>query len=324
MINAISALRACVFGSVLIFAGSAVAQSYPSKPIQLIVPFSAGGPTDVYARLIGKLMGDALGQPVIVDNRAGATGLIGTRAVKDAPADGYTLLYTSNSAHLISPLLRKPPSFDPVKDFTPLIEPLRYPMYLLTSPKLPAKTFKEFVALAKAQPGKLTYASVGAGSGNHLACELMNREAGIQALHVPYKGAAPTVTALIAGEVDFMCDSVGNSQSMVRGGKMNGLALTSAKRLPAAPNVPTMMEQGVHVEAYIWQGIFAPKGLPVDVKNKLIAAIQGVMRNPELNARMQRDGYELIGRSGDQFVNEIAAEQAMWRKLIAEKNITAD
>ncbi|GLC97774.1 MULTISPECIES: Bug family tripartite tricarboxylate transporter substrate binding protein [Cupriavidus] len=324
MITLTSAFRALVSVAMLALTGTVSAQTYPSRPIQLIVPFSAGGPTDVYARLIGKSLGDALGQPVIVDNRPGATGLIGTKAVKDAPPDGYTLLYTSNSAHVIGPLLRKPQSFDPVLDFTPITEPLRYPMYLLTSTKLPAKTFKEFVALAKSQPGKLTYASVGTGSGSHLACELMNRAAGIQALHVPYKGAAQTGTALMSAEVDFMCDSVGNSQPMVRAGKMNGLALTSAKRLPAVPNIPTMTEQGVAVEAYIWHGVFGPKGLPADVRKKLAVAIRSVMNSPELNARMHKEGYELVNQSPEQFAKDITSEKAVWAKLIAEKNITAD
>lgn len=324
MITLTSAFRALVSVAMLALTGTVSAQTYPSRPIQLIVPFSAGGPTDAYARLIGKSLGDALGQPVIVDNRPGATGLIGSKAVKDAPPDGYTLLYTSNSAHIIGPLLRKPQSFDPVADFTPITEPLRYPMYLLTSTKLPAKSFKEFIALAKTRPGKLSYASVGTGSGNHLACELMNQAAGIQALHVPYKGAAQTVTALMSGEVDFMCDSVGNSQPMVKAGKMNGLALTSAKRLPAVPNIPTMTEQGVPVEAYIWHGIFGPKGLPVDVRNKLAVAIRSVMSRPELNARMHMEGYERINQAPEQFTKDIAAEKAIWAKLIAEKNITAD
>ncbi|WP_454712531.1 Bug family tripartite tricarboxylate transporter substrate binding protein [Cupriavidus nantongensis] len=318
------AFHALISVAILTLTATVSAQTYPSRPIQLIVPFSAGGPTDVYARLIGKLLGDALGQPVIVENRPGATGLIGSKAVKDATPDGYTLLYTSNSAHVIGPLLRKPQSFDPVADFTPITEPLRYPGYLLTSTKLPARTFKEFVALAKSQPGKLTYASVGTGSGSHLACELMNRAAGIQALHVPYKGAAQTGTALMSGEVDFMCDSVGNSQPMVRAGKMNGLALTSAKRLPAVPNIPTMTEQGIPVEAYIWHGIFGPKGLPLDVRNKLVVAIRGVMNRPELNARMHKEGYELVNQSPEQFAKDIAAEKAMWAKLITEKKITAD
>lgn len=317
-------LRASLASALLVLTATVSAQEYPSKPIRLVVPFSPGGPTDIYARLIGKLLSDELRQPVIVDNRAGATGLIGTRAVKDAAPDGYTLLYTSNSAHVIGPLLRKPRPFDPVKDFTPITEPVRYPMYLLASPKVKADSFKEFVELAKSQPGAMTYASVGTGSGNHLACELMNRAAGIQALHIPYKGAAPTVSALMSGEVDYMCDSVGNSQSMVQAGKIKGLALTSAKRMAAVPDIPTMTEQGIPVEAYIWQGILGPKDLPNDVRDRLASAIKGVMGDPALNARLQKEGYEVINQSPDQFAKDIAAEKTLWEKLIAEENISAD
>ncbi|WP_286897052.1 Bug family tripartite tricarboxylate transporter substrate binding protein [Achromobacter sp. UBA2119] len=324
MLTSSRTLRAWIASALLALTATVSAQGYPSKPIRLVVPFSPGGPTDIYARLIGKLLGDELGQSIIVDNRAGATGLIGTRAVKDAAPDGYTLLYTSNSAQVISPLLRKPRPFDPVEDFTPITEPVRYPMYLLASPKVKVDSFKEFVELAKSQPGAMTYASVGTGSGNHLACELMNRAAGIQALHIPYKGAAPTIAALMSGEVDYMCDSVGNAQSMVQAGKMKGLALTAAKRTAAVPDIPTMTEHGVPVEAYIWQGIFGPKDLPPDVRDRLASAIKIVMSDPGLNARLHKEGYELVNQSPDQFAKDILAERTLWEKLIAEENISAD
>jgi len=197
-------------------------------------------------------------------------------------------------------------------------------MYLLASPKVKVDSFKEFVELAKSQPGAMTYASVGTGSGNHLACELMNRAAGIQALHIPYKGAAPTIAALMSGEVDYMCDSVGNAQSMVQAGKMKGLALTAAKRTAAVPDIPTMTEHGVPVEAYIWQGIFGPKDLPPDVRDRLASAIKIVMSDPGLNARLHKEGYELVNQSPDQFAKDILAERTLWEKLIAEENISAD
>ncbi|MES2185041.1 MAG: tripartite tricarboxylate transporter substrate binding protein [Pseudomonadota bacterium] len=319
--------RALLAASLLLAATAALAQAgaYPNKPIRFIVPFPAAGPTDAYARLVGKMLADDLGQPVLIDNRAGATGLIGSNLVREAPADGYTLLYTSNSAHVIGPLLQKPHSFDPVADFTPIIEPLRYPMYLITSAKLPVKNFKEFIALAKAQPGKLTYSSVGIGSGGHLACELLNSAAGLSTLHVPYKGAAPAQAALIAGETDFMCDSVGYSQPMVAAGKLNGLALTSLKRSPVVPDVPTMAEEGVKgVDAYIWQGVFGPKGLPVAVRDKLAAAIKKIMDSPEMRERVTRDGNEVVAEPPAQFAKSINAEKAVWEKIIADKNIKAE
>jgi tripartite-type tricarboxylate transporter receptor subunit TctC len=319
--------RALLAASLLLAATAALAQAgaYPNKPIKFIVPFPAAGPTDAYARLVGKMLADAMGQPVLVDNRAGATGLIGSNLVKDAPADGYTLLYTSNSAHVIGPLLQKPHSFDPVSDFTPVTEPLRYPMYLITSTKVPANTFKEFIALAKAQPGKLTYSSVGIGSGGHLACELLNSNAGITTLHVPYKGAAPAQAALIAGETDFMCDSVGFSQPMVAAGKIKGLALTAAKRSAVVPNVPTMAEEGVPgMEAYIWQGVLGPRGMPAEVRDRLYTEINRIMHSPEMTARMQKDGYDLVSQPPEQFARDMNAEKGVWEKIIADKNIKAE
>lgn len=316
-----SLARALCAAVALLTALPASAQGYPDKPIRMVVPFPAAGPTDAYARLVGRMLQEELGQPVVVENRAGGTGLIGTSVVKDAPADGYTLLYTSNSAQVIGPLLHKPHSFDSVADFTPITQPLRYPMYLIASARLPINSFEEFIALARSQPGKLTYASVGTGSGGHLACELLNDSAGIRTLHVPYKGAAPAQLAVITGETDFMCDSVGFSQPQVAAGKMKGLALTADKRSAVVPTVPTMSEKGVNVKAYIWQGMFAPRNLPADVRDRLYAAMTKIMRSPEMTARMQKDGYDLVAQPPEQFSRDIQAEKAVWQDLIATKNI---
>jgi tripartite-type tricarboxylate transporter receptor subunit TctC len=316
--------RAALGAALLLAATASWSQpaAYPSKPIRLVVPFAPAGPTDAYARLVGKMLQEAMGQPVVVDNRAGATGLIGSNLVKDAPADGYTLLFTSNSAHVIGPLLQKQQTFDPVADFTPITEPLRYPVYLIGSTKIPAKTFKQLVALGKAQPGKLSYGSPGTGSGGHLGCELISSAAGINALHIPYKGAAPAQAAVLAGETDFMCDSVGNAQAMVNAGKVTGLVLAAAKRSPAAPNVPTTAEEGVPgTEVYVWLGVFGPKHLPAEVQNRLYTEIGKIMRSPEMTARMEKDGYEMMALPPEQFAKDIAAEKTMWAKVIAEKNI---
>lgn len=311
--------------SVAVLGLPAMAQSYPSKPIKIIVPFAAGGPTDIYARIIGQKLGEALGQPVIVDDKPGATGLIGTAAARDAAPDGYTLLFTSNSAHVMSPLLHKPNSFDPVSDFTPMVMVLRYPMYLLTSIKVPAATVQEFVALAKAKPGQMSYSSVGIGSGGHLACELINKAAGIETVHVAYKGAAPAQAALVAGQVDYMCDSVGFSQPLVVAGKLRGLAITASRRSAAVPDVPTLAEQGVPgVEAYIWQAIFAPKGLPESIRNKLNAEVIRIINEPAFKERVQKAGYELIAGTPEQLSKDIGAEKDIWNRIITEKNIKAE
>ena len=311
--------------SVAVLGLPAMAQSYPSKPIKIIVPFAAGGPTDVYARIIGQKLGDALGQPVIVDDKPGATGLIGSAAARDAAPDGYTLLFTSNSAHVMGPLLHKPNSFDPVSDFTPVVMVLRYPMYLLTSIKVPAATVQEFVALAKAKPGQMSYSSVGIGSGGHLACELINKAAGIETVHVAYKGAAPAQAALVAGQVDYMCDSVGFSQPLVVAGKLRGLAITASRRSAAVPDVPTLAEEGVPgVEAYIWQAIFAPKGLPESIRNKLNAEVIRIINEPAFKERVQKAGYELIAGTPEQLAKDIGAEKDIWNRIITEKNIKAE
>ncbi|MFC4278312.1 Bug family tripartite tricarboxylate transporter substrate binding protein [Achromobacter aloeverae] len=324
MIFKIPTRRALLAAAALLMAGAAVADEYPAKPIRLVVPFPPGGPTDTYGRLVGKLMGDALGQPVIVENRNGATGLIGTNMVKSAAPDGYTLLYTSNSAQVIGPLLRTPRPFDPVADFTPIAEPLRYSLYLLVSSKVPANTFKEFVALARSKPGKFSYASVGTGSVGHLACELMNGAAGIEALHVPYKGAGPAQVSVVAGDTDYLCDSVGNSQPMVLAGKLKGLALTAESRSASIPDIPTMTEEGVPVVAYVWQGVFAPKGLPDDIRAKLEAAIAKAINTPELRERIRNDGYEAVAQSHAQLTKDITAESAMWEKIIQTKGIKVE
>lgn len=301
------------------------AQTYPSKPIKIIVPFAAGGPTDVYARIIGQKLGEALGQPVIVESKPGATGLIGTAAVRDAPADGYTLLFTSNSAHVMGPLLHKPNSFDPVNDFTPVVMVLRYPMYFLTSAKVPVTSLKEFVALAKAKPGQLSYSSVGIGSGGHLACELINKAAGIETIHVAYKGAAPAQAALAAGQVDYMCDSVGFSQPLVVAGKLRGLAISAPTRSSAVPDVPTLAEQGVSgVEAYIWQAIFAPRGLPEAIRNKLNTELVRIISEPAFKERVLKAGYELIAGTPEQLTKDVSVEKGVWNRIITEKNIKAE
>ena len=306
-------------------AGAGFAQSWPARPIRMIVPFPAGGPTDVYARVIAQRLGEVLGQPVIVEAKPGATGAIGSIAVRDAAPDGYTLLFTSNSAQVIGPLLHHPPTFDPVADFKPVTMVLRYPMYLLTSAKLPVKTVPELVALAKAKPGKLSYSSVGIGSGGHLACELFNMATGINTLHVAYKGAAPAQAALIAGEVDYMCDSVGFSQPQVDAGKLHGLAIIGPKRVPAVPGVPTVAEQGIPgVSAFIWQGVYGPKGMPDAVRDKLNAAIVKIVNEPAFKQRVDRDGYELMASSPEQLTKDMTEEKAMWNRIITDKNIKAE
>ncbi|MDB5883081.1 MAG: tripartite tricarboxylate transporter substrate binding protein [Ramlibacter sp.] len=319
-------IRGAVLAAGLAFAASAAfSQTWPARPIRMIVPFAAGGPTDVYARIIGQRLAEELGQPVVIEDKPGATGLIGTAAVRDAAPDGYTLLFTSNSAHVIGPLLHKPAPFDPVADFAPVMMVLRYPMYLLTSAKLPVTNVKEFVALAKSKPGQMSYSSVGIGSGGHLACELFNIATGIDTVHVAFKGAAPAQQALAGGQVDYMCDSVGFSQPLVDAGKLRGLAIIGPNRLAAVPDVPTVAEQGIPgVAAYIWQGIYGPKALPPAIRDRLNTTLTRIVNEPAFKDRVAKAGYELLASSPELMTRETVAEKAMWSRIITEKNIKAE
>jgi tripartite-type tricarboxylate transporter receptor subunit TctC len=312
----------CIF-SLLISAFVHCADStYPNRPIKVIVPFPPGGPTDNYARLIASKMAEDFKQPVIVENRAGGTGTPGTLAVMNAPADGYTLIFTSNSAHLISPLLKFPMPYDSVKDFSPLSMVIKYPMYLLTNSNLPVKNVTEFIQYAKTHPNQLNYSSVGIGSGGHLACELFNIAAGTNVVHVPYKGAAPAQAALIGGETQMFCDSVGNSQGMVNAGKMRGLALFSDKRSTVAVDVPTMGEMGLPgLAAYIWLGMLAPPNLPVEIQNKLNAELVKIMAMPDVSAFALKGGNDIVANTPAQFAQMMRDEKEVWAKVIREKNI---
>ena len=315
----------CAFLFLHLTGVSAAEPAYPNRPIKIIVPFPPGGPTDNYARLIASKMQEDFKQPVVVDNRAGGTGTPGTLAVMNAPADGYTLLFTSNSAHLIGPLLKSPIPFDSVKDFTPLSMVIKYPMYLLINPNLPVKSIPEFIQYAKAKPNQLNYSSVGIGSGGHLACELFNIAAGTNVVHVPYKGAAPAQAALIGGETQMFCDSVGNSQGMVNAGKMRGLALFSDKRSSVVPDVPTMGEMGLQgLAAYIWLGMLAPPNMPQDIQNKLNAELVKIMALPDVAQFALKGGNDIVANTPAQFGQMMRDEKDLWLKVIREKNIKAE
>jgi tripartite-type tricarboxylate transporter receptor subunit TctC len=315
----------CTFLFLHLTGVSAAEQTYPNRPIKIIVPFPPGGPTDNYARLIASKMQEDFKQPVVVDNRAGGTGTPGTLAVMNASADGYTLLFTSNSAHLIGPLLKSPIPFDSVKDFTPLSMVIKYPMYLLINPNLPVKSIPEFIQYAKGKPNQLNYSSVGIGSGGHLACELFNIAAGTNVVHVPYKGAAPAQAALIGGETQMFCDSVGNSQGMVNAGKMRGLALFSDKRSNVVPDVPTMGEMGLQgLAAYIWLGMLAPPNTPQDIQNKLNAELVKIMALPDVAQFALKGGNDIVANTPAQFGQMMRDEKDLWLKVIREKNIKAE
>lgn len=314
-----------IAAAAMIAAPAAAQDSYPSKPIRIVVPYPPGGQTDAYARVVAQGLQVALGQTVVVDNRAGANGLIGTNFVKQAAPDGYTLLFTANSAHTLGPLLRDPRPFDSIADFTPVAIGVTYPMYLLIEQRIPATTVAEFVAYAKARPGVINYSSAGTGSGGHLACDLFSGAGGFKSQHVPYRGSAPAQVAVMSGEVQMFCDSVGNSQALVKDGKMRGLAVTAPTRLKAAPEIPTMAEAGMpEVNVSIWLGLLGPSGMPAAITAKLNAEVIRIMQTAEVRQRAEKEGVEPSTLSPAQFISFMQAERERYGKVIREKQIKAD
>lgn len=251
-------------------ASAQAATEFPNRPVTLVVPFPPGGASDIFARILGQKLSAQLGQPFVVENRAGATGLIGTQYVARAKPDGYTVLVSSNSSHVIAPLLKTKAPFDSVNDFEPIVMLGRYPFALDVNPNVPAKNVHELIALAKKSPGKLNFGSIGEGSGTHLVAEMFKQRTGIEITHIPYKGTAALGNALVAGEIDIQFDSVGAAKPLVDSGRVRALAVTGSKRSPLLPNVPSLAEEGIDkVDATIWIGAFAPKGTPKDVVDKL-------------------------------------------------------
>ena len=304
----------------------AAAQDYPARVVRLVVPFAPAGSTDIYARILAKELNAAWGQAVVVENRPGATGLIGTDLVKRAAADGYTLLFTSNTAHVLGPLLQKTRPFDAVADFTPISKALRFLLYLVVHPSLPVRSVKEFIAFGRARPGQLVFASSGQGGTSHLVAELFNQVGGIKAVHVPYKGTSPALTGLMSGETHYLFNNIGVSQPLVVSGRLRGLAITGERRMPALPEVPTMSELGIKglESAYTWLGLLAPASLPPAVAAKLSAEAIRIMRTPEMEKRIVNDGYLPVANTADEFRKELQAEVVTWSKVVRDSGIKAD
>jgi tripartite-type tricarboxylate transporter receptor subunit TctC len=300
------------------------AQDYPTRGIRLVVPFPPGGSTDIYARIIAKELQGAWGQSAIVDNRPGATGQIGTDFVKRAGPDGYTLLFTSNTAHVLGPLLQNPRPFDAAADFTSVTKVLRFPLYLVIHPSVPARSLKEFIALARARPGQLIFSSSGQGGTSHLIAELFNAAAGIKgATHVPFKGTSPALQSVMSGETHYIFNNIGVSQPLVLAGKLKGLAVTGETRSPALPDIPTTAEMGIGglENAYTWLGLLGPANLPQIILDKLSTEVVRMMRKPEMEKRVLNDGYMLVANAPAQFKSEIQAEIATWSGVIRERGI---
>jgi tripartite-type tricarboxylate transporter receptor subunit TctC len=304
---------------------TAGAQAYPTKPITVIVPFAAGGTTDILARVIGQALNKELGQSVIVDNRAGAGGNIGAQLAAKANADGYTLFMGTVGTHAINQSLYRKLPFDPIKDFAPLTRVAMVPNLLVANPGKPYKTVKELIAYAKANPGKVNFGSSGAGSSIHLSGELFNALAKVDMVHVPYKGSAPAVSDLIGGQIDIMFDNMPSAIQHVRAGKLRPLAVTTAKRSPELPDVPTIAEAGVPgYEATSWFGMFAPAGTPAPVVARLNGALVKVLADPQVKKKLAEQGAEPYSEKPEQFAEFIRQEAAKWGKVVKDSGASAD
>jgi tripartite-type tricarboxylate transporter receptor subunit TctC len=300
------------------------AQSYPAKPIRTIVPFPAGGGIDTVIRLLGPKMSESLGQPMLVDNRSGASGTLGTELVAKAPPDGYTLLATFSS-HAQNQILYRSLPFDTLRDFAPITVFGTVPNILVANPALPVKTVKELVALAKKRPGEILYASIGPASPSHLTAELFNSMAGIKTTHVPYKGAAPSMVALVAGETQLTFTTVLVAVPYIKAGKLRAVGVASLKRSPALPDVPTIDEAGVKgFDSTAWWGLLAPAKTPRAIIDRLHSVTVATMKLPEMRDRLNQLGAEPAGHTPEAFDQLIRDDIAKWGKVVRALGITAD
>lgn len=292
------------------------AQAYPSKAVRIIVPFPPGGPTDTHSRWAAQQLNAAFGQPVVADNRAGAGGIIGTEAVAKAAPDGYTLLGGNPGPLTIAPSVRRQLPYDPLKDFAPITLIARSASCMCVHPSVPAKGLREFIALAKAAPGRINFATPGVGTVGHLAIENFATLAGIKMTHVPYKGAAQYTIDLIAGNMDFAQIQIFQAAPYVRGGRLRCLAVTSSGRSPLLPEVPTAQEQGVKgFSSYNWNGILAPAGTPRAIVDRIHAVLSRPLTDPETRKQMETVGYEVSGAGPAEYAAFIKAETENWAKV---------
>jgi tripartite-type tricarboxylate transporter receptor subunit TctC len=306
-----------------VLATPAAAQSYPSRVVKLIVPQTPGGATDVFARKIGQLLSEKWGQPVVIENRAGAGGVVGTDVVAKSAPDGYTLLVTYAGSQAINPALYPKIPFDSVKDFQTVATLASTPFVLIVHPKLPAKDLAEYVALARAKPDALTYASSGNGSVNHLLGEMLKTEADIKMLHVPYRGVAPAITDVIGGQVDSAFSSVPSVLQMVQTDKVRALAISSAKRIAAAPEIPTIAELGFPgFDVNPWWGILAPAGIDATIVRKINEDVANILRTKEMIDFLAAQGAEPLMTSPEAFLKILEADVVKWAKVVKSAGVT--
>ena len=307
-------------------ASTAQAQTatYPTKPIRLVVPFPAGGATDIFARTLSQKLGEKLGTAVVVENKPGAGGTLGSDIVAKSTPDGYTLLLATSSTHSIGPNLNPKMPYDAVRDFTPIGQVGNAPSIMLVPNSSPAKTVKEWIEYAKKNPGRLNYASSGNGTIVQLTAELFKAQADLFVVHIPYKGTALAIPDLISGKVDVLFDSLPTGLPHVRDGRLRALGVTTLKATPLAPGVPPIADVLPGYESNTWFGLFGPKGLPADVVSRVNTAANQVLQDPEVIDKLQRLGIEAVGGTPAQFTAMLAKESAKWKKIITERKITLD
>jgi tripartite-type tricarboxylate transporter receptor subunit TctC len=317
-------MKRLLFTLAATLAAALPAQAWPEKPVSLVVPFPPGGSTDMIARTLQPKLQERLGGTWVVDNRAGATGTIGAGAVARSPADGHTLLVASLGPFVIAPHLIKT-NYDALKELDPISVVVQAPNVLVVPAASPHKSLADVLAFQKANPGKMTFASSGNGSSDHLTAELYWQQTGTSGVHVPYKGGGPVMQDLLGNQVDSSFMNINTAVPQIKAGKLRALVITSAKRSPLLPDVPTFDESGVKdANVYSWQAVAGPRGMPADVKTKLHGAIVAAVADPAIKARLLDLGFEIVTSTPEQFAAFQAAEYARWQKLITSRNIKAD
>ncbi|MET0311404.1 MAG: tripartite tricarboxylate transporter substrate binding protein [Burkholderiaceae bacterium] len=316
--------RLFIAAAALVFASAAFAQPFPSKPIRLVVPFPAGGATDIFARALSQKLGEKIGASIVVENRPGAGGTIGSDLVAKAAPDGYTLLLATSSTHTIGPALNPRMPYDAVADFTPICHVGNAPSIMLVPNSSPAKTVREWIDYARKNPGKLNYASSGNGTIVQLTAELFKSQAGVFMVHIPYKGTALAIPDLASGKVDVLFDSLPTGLPHVREGRLRALAVTSAKRTSMAPDLPAIAEVLPGYESNTWFGLYGPKALPPELAARVNTAANQALADAETKDKLARLGIEPVGGTPAQFSQMLAADSGKWRKIITERKITAD
>ena len=305
--------------------GAAFAQAYPSKPIRLIVPFAAGGTTDIIARVMSEPLAKALGQPVVVDNKGGAGGVIGATEAARAAPDGYTLSVATVSTTAANPAINKKISYDPITDFVPITNIAATPNIIAVNPSFPAKNYKDFVAVLKAQPGKFSYASSGTGGIAHLQMELYKSLTGLFITHIPYRGSGPALNDVVAGQVPIIMDNVPSSMPFLKSGKLVPIAVMAPQRMKELPDTPTFKELGLEpVNRLAYYGLLAPKGTPKEIVDKVYAAAKKSLEDPAVRKRIEDTGAIVVANTPDQFAQQIKDEFAVYKQVVAKQKLTLD